>query len=396
LRIFSGVQAMRGFAALSVVCGHAVTARPDLVAKDAAEGALTILASGVDIFFVISGFIIATTAASQPNALNFAFRRIVRIYPVYWLVLLAALVSSYWIALAPGVRPPLDLGLIFAWRYPNWYIGPAWSIAFELHFYAAIAVLLAIAPNRLFELLFAAFSVAMLAIIFHLPLGLYSDPLVLEFAAGVGIAYQLRIRGELPVSQFILPVSAALFAAGWYWIFIHGSSDPQLARVPTYGLGAACLIYAVVAAELNGAAFPRLLQWLGGISYSLYVIHYPLIKWIATFTDLWLASPTVTIIASILLSIGLAAVVNMLVEKPTLSWGRRLSLRRRGSEALPTSPQAQSGRRHAAAAGRPPQAIAGPAGVRRRLNAASSTKSRSIRSSPPDEGQIEQERQPQR
>ncbi len=75
MRIFYGVQAMRGLAALAVVCGHAVTARSDLGAQSVAEGALTILASGVDIFFVISGFIIATTAASQTDALNFVFRR---------------------------------------------------------------------------------------------------------------------------------------------------------------------------------------------------------------------------------------------------------------------------------------------------------------------------------
>lgn len=42
-----------------------------------------------------------------------------------------------------------------AWTYPNWYLGPAWSIAFELHFYAAVASILAIAPNRVFELLLA-------------------------------------------------------------------------------------------------------------------------------------------------------------------------------------------------------------------------------------------------
>src|SRR4051794_30041208 len=119
---------MRGVAALSVVCGHAISARPDMVGPELAEGALTILASGVDIFFVISGFIIATTATAQHNPLDFAFRRALRIFPLYWLVLLAALVSSSWIALAPGDRPALDLGTIFAWTYPNWYLAPAWSL----------------------------------------------------------------------------------------------------------------------------------------------------------------------------------------------------------------------------------------------------------------------------
>ena len=109
-KVFAGVQTMRGIAALLVVCGHAVSARPDMVGHALAEGALTILASGVDIFFVISGFIIARTAAAQRNPLNFVLRRALRIYPVYWLALLAAFASSCWITMASGERPALDAG----------------------------------------------------------------------------------------------------------------------------------------------------------------------------------------------------------------------------------------------------------------------------------------------
>src|SRR6185437_12244489 len=302
---------MRGLAALSVVGGHAVSARPDMVGAGVAEGALTILASGVDIFFVISGFIIASTAVSRPHALEFVFRRAVRIYPVYWLVLLAAFVSGHWIALAPEDRPALDLGLLFAWTYPNWYIAPAWSIAFEMHFYVAVAVILALAPDRLFKLLFAALAVVAIAVLFRMPLGIFAHPLIPAFAA-------------------------ILFATGWYWIFVRGAVDAHLARLPTYGLGGACLVYAVVAAELNGARFPKILQWLGDISYSLYVIHYLLMKWAASFTELWRISPSGVILASIALSIGLAAFLHALVEMPTLNWGRKFRLRRPAS----TAPQA--------------------------------------------------------
>jgi len=335
LQIFRGVQAMRGLAALSVVGGHAISARPDMVGSGLAEGALTILASGVDIFFVISGFIIASTAVSRPNPLEFAFRRAVRIYPVYWLALLAAFVSGHWIALAPEDRPALDLGLIFAWTYPNWYIAPAWSIAFELHFYAAVAVILALAPERLFKLLFAALAVVAIAVIFRLPLGIYAHPLVLEFGAGVAIAYLVQRKGRLPFSPVIPALASGLFAAGWYWIFVRGAADAHLARVPTYGLGAACLVYAIVSAELDGARFPNILQWLGGISYSLYVVHYLLMKWVASFTELWLVSPAGVILASIALSIGLAAILHALVEVPTLNWGRKFRLRRPASTAPP-------------------------------------------------------------
>ncbi|MCA1528059.1 acyltransferase family protein [Bradyrhizobium yuanmingense] len=334
-QVFAGIQAMRGIAALSVVCGHAVSARPDMVGPELAEGAMTILASGVDIFFVISGFIIATTAAAQHNPFNFAFRRALRIYPVYWLVLLAAFASSYWIILAPGERPALDAGTIFAWTYPNWYIGPAWSLAFELHFYAAVAIILAIKPNRLFEILFAWLGMVVVASFFQIQLGIYSHPLVLEFGAGVGIAYLLKERG-LRFSPRLIACSAGLFFAGWYWIFVQGATDPQFARVPTYGLGAGLLMYAVVSAEIEGQSFSPVLQYLGKISYSLYMVHYPLVKWIANFDRPWLLSVAGTVIALILLSVGLAIVLHVLIEAPILSWGRRLSLMRRSQSTSDT------------------------------------------------------------
>lgn len=331
MRVFAGVEAMRGVAVLSVVCGHAVSARPDMVGPGVAEGVLTILASGVDVFFVISGFIIATTASGQRDPLNFTFRRAVRIYPVYWLVLLVAFVSSSWIELSPEKRPPLDLGLIFAWTYPNWYLGPAWSIAFELHFYAAVASILAIAPNRVFELLFAGLGMVVVAVVFRLQLGIYSHPLVLEFGAGVGIAY-LHRNGGLRFSRRILAISAGLFAAGWYWIFVSGSADPQFARVPTYGLAAGLLIHAVVSAEIEGQSFSPILQWFGKISYSLYIVHYLVIKWITNFTGMWLLSTAGTIAASILLSIGLAFALHIIIEAPLIGWGRKWSLMRRDQQ----------------------------------------------------------------
>jgi exopolysaccharide production protein ExoZ len=340
VRIFAGVQAMRGLAALSVVCGHALSARPDMVGPELAEGALTILASGVDIFFVISGFIIATTAAALPNPLDFAFRRALRLFPLYWLVLLAAFVSASWIALAPGERPALDLGTIFAWTYPNWYLAPAWSLAFELHFYVAVAVVLAIKPDRLFEILFAGFGLVILALVFGLELGIYFHPLVLEFGAGVVIAY-LHRSGRLHFSRRIPAVSAGLFVAGWYWIFVRGATDPQFARVLTYGLGAGLLIHAVVAVEIEGRSFSPVLQWLGKISYSLYIVHYLVVKWIASFGALWLLSTVGTIIASILLSIGLAAALHIAVEAPILAWGRKASLKiglMRSRRSMPAVP----------------------------------------------------------
>ena len=87
-----------------------------------------------------------------------------------------------------------------------------------------------------------------------------------------------------------MALSVAAFAAGWYRIVVRGTGDPHFARVPTYGLGAALLIYTVVSVELPGAAFSRILQWFGG---SPYISHHLLIRWTANLTGFqkpWKAS----------------------------------------------------------------------------------------------------------
>ncbi|WP_454649572.1 acyltransferase family protein [Bradyrhizobium liaoningense] len=184
----------------------------------------------------------------------------------------------------------------------------------------------------LFELLFAGLGMVVIALAFRLQLGIYSHPLVLEFGAGAGIAY-LHRNGRLLFSRHVLATSAGLFAVGWYWIFVSGSADPQFARVPTYGLAAGLLIHAVVSAEIEGRSFSSILQWFGKISYSLYIVHYLVIKWMINFTEVWLLSTAATIVASILLSIGLAWVLHIIIEAPLVRLGRRWSADHRTSDA---------------------------------------------------------------
>ena len=92
-----------------------------------------------------------------------------------------------------------------------------------------------------------------------------------------------------------------------------------------------------MSAEIEGQSFSPILQWLGQISYSLYIVHYLVMKWIANFTGLWLLSTAGTIIASILLSIGLASALHIIIEAPLISWGRKWSLMRRDQQTSDVS-----------------------------------------------------------
>jgi hypothetical protein len=178
MRTFTGIQAMRGVAALSVAVCHLLITR---FAYDAEPGFINaligVLRTGVDLFFVISGFVIALAAAEIGKAegrhgtLNFAFRRCARIYPLYWIVLAAAVLSSLVITLQgwPDIPQTLTASYVFLTVDWNWFIPQAWSLAFEVYFYLAVAIVLLIVPNRVIEALVLAVCVLVLLDLSPLP-----------------------------------------------------------------------------------------------------------------------------------------------------------------------------------------------------------------------------------
>lgn len=320
---------MRGTAALSVICGHAVTMRLGMgIEPQHAFNALGLLQSGVDVFFVISGFIIANTGAEsgaaygRVGALGFAFKRAGRIFPLYWLVLAAAIASSHWIVVFPGVPESafdhVSLKHLFSLTTSNYFVAPAWSLCFELCFYAAVTLIILVAPGCTMEiLLLACCGLAGMDLLSSLSIPILSDPQTLEFGFGVGIAYLVRqgFHRSRPIAS--LGAAFGLFAAGAY-IASQGHLIIGFERLLTYGAGSALLIYAVVAAELNGARFPKWLQYLGAISYSLYISHHLLLTWLAKYNPDGVPGP-LQIAMWIALALVLSILLHEYLERPLLA-----------------------------------------------------------------------------
>jgi exopolysaccharide production protein ExoZ len=329
MRTFAGIQAARGVAALSVVCGHAVTMRWGMgIAPETAFNALGFLQSGVDVFFVISGFIIANTAAEtgtksgRLGAFQFAASRAGRIFPLYWLVLVVAIASSYWIDIFPGSPPRglIHIGIdhVFSLSTENYFVAPAWSLCFELYFYAAAGVVIFLTPMHVMAVLvLATCALWALDLMTVVRFSVYSDPLTLEFGFGIWIAFVVRagFHPSWPRTTGIL--AACFFGVGAY-IASGGHWITGFQRVGTYGIGSALLIYCVVAGELNGATFPRWLQYLGAMSYSLYISHHLLLTWLAKYNPR-LAGP-LQILIWLALALSLAALLYRFFERPLLAF----------------------------------------------------------------------------
>lgn len=322
---------MRGIASLSVVTGHLITSRFEMgIPQDRANAIAGFLRSGVDVFFVISGFIIALSADQtgkthgRAGLSSFVVKRCVRIFPVYWMVLIATILS---ITMFPGALKYLPHEVIFdsdlsrqalLITRATTYMPQAWSMAFEVTFYATVAAFLLVAPTRVMEGIFLA--VIALAVIDLSPAPktgwLISDPLIIDFGLGAGVGY-LAGRGITLFWPLCAACSIALFA----YAAFHTSASIWgvfgMERVATFGLGSALAVYAVSAAELRGLTFPKSLQYLGAMSYSLYVWHMLILMWLANLLLPSIPGP-IQLAAWLVIVLAISAASYEFIERPLL------------------------------------------------------------------------------
>ncbi|MBX3398399.1 MAG: acyltransferase [Gemmataceae bacterium] len=297
------LQALRGVACLAVVLYHLGQWESGYGLKHPLFGVFRWFGyAGVDLFFVISGFIIAHSNKNrlgQSRALpTYLFRRFWRLYPLYWIAFaLGTALMAYpcgmdvralewrgnaitWFGLWPGVHTIM----------PH-----AWTLAFELLFYLAFAALFLL-PIRAGVGLLALWGVAVLAVSIS---GYQSPnrfvhtatlPYVLEFLAGAALAWAYHrnrtdhYRPALALA-FAWAVVAGLLVnkADSHWLVI--TPGP---RILVFGLPAMLVVYALVAAEAHGRwRMPGWTKALGNASYSIYLMHMPVGAAMLTLTGGW-------------------------------------------------------------------------------------------------------------
>jgi exopolysaccharide production protein ExoZ len=297
------IQVLRGVAACAVVLLHARYFGGSPIDHSWAR----IGAAGVDLFFVISGFIMATIA--KPSAGRFLFDRFWRIFPL-WLVAVTP-----WMLYKHSTGPELIASLTL-WPIYSRFIAPAlivgWSLSFELLFYVAMA--LAMRTGRAVPL--ALFGAALAAgFVTHAPIFDYlGNPIIFEFLAGVLIA-QLPRRAVLSLPS--LTVAVALFAVAPPAIYSADFAvDASVSawRVLFWGFPAGLIVYGCLCAEglFSRRAFDALVT-LGDASYSIYLFHLVIIL------PLSLAWPL-----EIPLAIGLGLLIWRWVERPILRFRPKL------------------------------------------------------------------------
>ncbi|MEQ1834079.1 MAG: acyltransferase [Candidatus Eisenbacteria bacterium] len=272
------VQYMRAIAAFLVVIHHCAWKGRQYSSDP--WGGFTVGECGVDLFFVISGYIMCrATSGRRISFPAFMRARALRILPLYWLLSLVALgvflVAPQWVNSQGGETRILDSFLLWP-SGARFLINNGWTLSYEFLFYGIFG--LGLLLPGIFRL-----GVPMLAIVMlvtsarWLPAGnaavaFLTHPLLLEFAMGMA-AYVLLSRTAWTRAWSY--AATLVGAAGLAWVNQHG---PLGARPFYYGVPCALLFLGLVGLEEDfvrqrSAPWSRFLHAIGDSSYSLYLVH---------------------------------------------------------------------------------------------------------------------------
>jgi exopolysaccharide production protein ExoZ len=296
------IQMLRALAALMVVFAHAQNDTQSQAARlglaFARDMSLPWVA-GVDLFFVTSGFIMVHASRSlfaKPGAARtFLTRRVIRIAPLYWLVTAISLVVLYLAArMGKEAFPHVSeiLGSFGFMPYENItdhivrpIAGQGWTLNYEMFFYVLFAIFLRFAlEDAILGVAFTLSFVVMLGAWLHPTtpaLAFWSDPIVLEFALGMGIAWGWREGWRLGrgVAGALALVAVAWLArdlAGFRALSLETVEPNGFPRLVGCGLPMALLFACAVWVRpgIAGTSAPgRSLSALGDASYALYLFH---------------------------------------------------------------------------------------------------------------------------
>ena len=341
------IQLLRAIAALLVLVAHLGVVEAKYAIDPILPNWLSTGFAGVDLFFVISGFImarLADEAARGPGVAGaFILARAGRIYPLYWVV--TAVVTAIWLVrpdmvFASNAAPDLFRSFLLLPDEAPPILAVGWTLVHEMYFYAIFALILLLPQTAFFPALliwaalvvggqFARIGAASpeASIVFH--------PLTFEFIAGAVAGFGFpRYASRLGAMALVLGVAGmataigVLFATGLWSdsAFWNGSwLRPALFAAP-----GALLVFGLAARDTIGRSAPPLLAHLGDQSYALYLTH---VLSLSAVGRAWQAIPqfaspmdnVIALFVMVLVAYIAAEIAFRLVDKPTHNLVRALT-----------------------------------------------------------------------
>ena len=287
------IQVLRGLAALVIALGHL-----DNYAgiHNISKGVSWV---GIDLFFVISGFVIAYTIEpyrhERSYVKRFLTKRLVRIYPTYWLIGLLGAVAAVWAGYRDHLQPENYVMSFFLYpqRIAEQFIPVAWSLHFELLFYGITAMLLLLLGRHFWKgvLVWVAMLFAAQFVVHYVPSPTYNWEMYFgsfyqfEFMCGLLVGYLLHHQKRVIPTHYLWAITAigtcvVIGGLGWGYMAVDakqklGDASVFIERCTVLGIGFGLLLYGLSQLERNKVLiqFPKGLLRLGGASYVLYLMH---------------------------------------------------------------------------------------------------------------------------
>jgi exopolysaccharide production protein ExoZ len=314
------IHYLRAVAAMMVVIFH-IYQTGHLIPRHIPE--MEFLTGGVDIFFVISGFVmVRSTQGREITPIQFLTTRVQRIVPLYWIATLAAAVSiqGEWLRkiasffFIPVINP--EDGLLQP------IVEAGWTLNYEMFFYLLFAVTLLLTErHRIWAVGGVLLGLVLLGwnnepgSISHF----YARPIMLEFFFGMLIA-QYNIK----CPAIMVPIGFGLM-----YLLLPILSD----RALSLGLPAALIVAGVLSAETKLPSW-KLPSLIGDASYSIYLFHIPPLAFVVMLSRQFSLSGVSFGILALALILVVSIGIHIVIEKPIIRYFGRLKMRNK-AEAQP-------------------------------------------------------------
>ncbi|MBD1810749.1 acyltransferase [Microcoleus vaginatus DQ-U2] len=287
------MQVYRGIAAVLVVMFHLNDMSAERLNQVTFFNVFQAGWSGVDYFFVLSGFIMVyvhrSAIGKKDQLKSFLVKRAVRIYPIYWIITLTVL-CFFLVIPGFGNNKDLDWGqvilsLLLIPQKDKPILDVGWTLIYELYFYFLFSIAIWLKPKHSRPILLTWLFVTILHFckIVKFPRAFFLLNIVfgnmnLEFVMGCLAGYiVIKYNNKLGKYRWILFGIANL---GYVILgMLVASRNIEFERITTFGVLAALLIIAATSIDLKDSTkIPYVLIFLGDASYSIFLTHGPLIS----------------------------------------------------------------------------------------------------------------------
>ena len=359
-RHVAALDVLRGIAAMMVLLGHCTLVYGLPVQARQVLDIVLNQRAAVLIFFVLSGYVLTYAwlrLREEPRALyRFYLRRFFRLMPALWAASALALVLLYAFPLGP------DEGRFSQWMHDSYrqvgsaravrsflaidnaVVPPTWTITIEILGSLLMPLLVAVISRRA---ALAWTAICVLAAVTLLVAEWYSRisflAFILQFACGTALALSLEKR-EIRSHKLLAVAGLALLflSRPLLWLAITGTLQPIEYRVNAAlpalfeTAGAVLLVAALASGRADRTMLAaRPMRALGGWSYGIYLIHFPVLRLAGYMLPPMPPIPATLVLAVVTVTITclLAAFLYRFVETPGIALGKRLSLPPAGARA---------------------------------------------------------------